>query len=306
MRGDPAHCGYVSLTQGRALPSHFFVRRRVKSGEDLVHQIVNSSTDNSEATQPSADLSGTPHAKARGRRKGQGRSEKVRQLAALSLASKIGYLMLDDILEPEDSKVIAPVKESLATRFFPAGSLVHPTEDSHHSLMILKSGSVEIFRVSPAGHRFPVKTIEAGTIFGEMPLVGQAMLGARAQAAEPSYIVFLEEADVGAVAAASPDITLRMMRKLGVKLIQTHKQHEEAAFQVVTARVASLLLERAGTNNRVTGLTHGDIAETLGVYRETVTNSIAELKRLGLIEVGRMKIQLLDREALVRLSSPLV
>jgi CRP-like cAMP-binding protein len=49
----------------------------------------------------------------------------------------------------------------------------------------------------------------------------------------------------------------------------------------------------------VDGLTHQDIAERLGVYRETATNALNELKAANLISIGRKHITILDRERLI-------
>ena len=48
------------------------------------------------------------------------------------------------------------------------------------------------------------------------------------------------------------------------------------------------------------GLTHQDIAECLGIYRETVTNALNELKAASLISIGRKHVTILDRGQLER------
>ena len=48
----------------------------------------------------------------------------------------------------------------------------------------------------------------------------------------------------------------------------------------------------------MTGLTHQDLAESVGTYRETATQVLNDLKSQGLIEIGRKRIKLLDRETI--------
>jgi len=50
----------------------------------------------------------------------------------------------------------------------------------------------------------------------------------------------------------------------------------------------------------VRGLTYQDIAERLGVYRETDTNALNELRVAGLIEIRRKRIKVIDRRRLER------
>ncbi|MCA1617595.1 MAG: helix-turn-helix domain-containing protein [Acidobacteria bacterium] len=42
------------------------------------------------------------------------------------------------------------------------------------------------------------------------------------------------------------------------------------------------------------------MAEQLGVYRETVTSALNELKTAGIIDIGRKRITITDRQRLER------
>jgi len=64
-----------------------------------------------------------------------------------------------------------------------------------------------------------------------------------------------------------------------------------------------LLLKLSGGRKEVSGYTHQEMADQLGVYRETVTNGIAELKADQLIKVGRKRITLLDVGALRKMET---
>ena len=66
--------------------------------------------------------------------------------------------------------------------------------------------------------------------------------------------------------------------------------------------MAGLLLEIAGAAPSVEGYTHQDIGEQIGAYRESVTNAIHEMKINGFVEVGRMRVTILDKRALRELS----
>ncbi|MCA1635004.1 MAG: helix-turn-helix domain-containing protein [Acidobacteria bacterium] len=67
----------------------------------------------------------------------------------------------------------------------------------------------------------------------------------------------------------------------------------------MAARVAALLLREA-EGDEVVGLSHQDLAERLGVYRETATNALNELKSASIIRIGRKRISIIDRERLRR------
>ena len=63
--------------------------------------------------------------------------------------------------------------------------------DGPEVLFLLKSGKVEMFRRSTDGKRLTLAIVEPGTVFGEMSLIGQRMVGTCATAIEDSVICAL-------------------------------------------------------------------------------------------------------------------
>jgi CRP-like cAMP-binding protein len=260
-----------------------------------------SETMEIEADAPAA--TGSDLAEPKRRRRTKGPSERIRLLAALSLAPKIGYIKISDLIEPEEREAEAWVRDRLPRLIFKAGDAIHPTESREPMLFIVRMGAVNVFRPSTSGRRLLVKRLDAGTLFGEMPQIGQTMLGAHVEAAEPAEIAVVSSQDFDQIAKRAPTIWYNLVRKIGPRLVEAERRHEQAAFQPVTARLASLLLRIAGHGNQVMGYSHQEMADVLGVYRETVTNAIAELKQDGLIRVGRKRITLLDIPGLRKLDS---
>jgi CRP/FNR family transcriptional regulator, cyclic AMP receptor protein len=241
--------------------------------------------------------------KTKKRRRTKGPSQKIRSLAALSLAEKIGYLQITNLIGPDNTELADMVNEQLPKRSFKKGDTIYPTNQKGPVLFLVKSGTVSITRQSAVGHEFDVKTIGPGTVFGEVPALGQTMLGAHAVAAENSKIILINATEFEKLAAESPSFALNMVRQIGPRLVEAERRHEQAAFQPVTSRVASLLTKLANKDHQVVGYTHQEMADLLGVYRETVTNAIAELKGDRLIKVGRKRITILDPDALKRMES---
>jgi len=89
----------------------------------------------------------------------------------------------------------------------------------------------------------------------------------------------------------------------------------DAALKHVPARVASLLLQIAekqvregGVNHPATdaieiNFTHEELAQLLGIHRETISRTLKEFSRLDLIRLGRGRIALLDAKGLLDLSA---
>lgn len=240
--------------------------------------------------------------KTKRKRRTKGPSEKIRSLAALSLANKVGYLKLGDLVG-QNSRAVDSVIDKMPKRNFKAGETVYPSSQKGPVACLVRSGRVNIVRTASTGRDFEVKAVEPGTIFGDMPMLGQSMLGAKAVAAEPAKVTFIGAPEFEKIAHASPAVALNLARQIGPRLVDAERRHEQSAFQPVTSRVASLLLRLAGGGKEVSGYTHQEMADMLGVYRETVTNGIAELKADQMIKVGRKRITMLDMGALRKMET---
>ena len=102
--------------------------------------------------------------------------------------------------------------------------------------------------------------------------------------------------------ASKPQVARRILEAFGRRVLEAERQLEDIAFKGMAARVAALLLREAD-DGEVRGLSHQDIAERLGVYRETATNALNELKAASIIRIGRKHISILDRRRLERVAA---
>lgn len=242
-------------------------------------------------------------AKAPARKKRtKGTSDKIRALAAMSVGRKVGYLTLSDLTGGDNPKIESAINE-LPRKNVKQGDAVSAANSKGGTLYLLKSGRIEVTRTSSSGQTHPVKTLESGTIFGEAPALGQSMFGTTAVAIEASKLIVINPTDFEKLAASSPELAVNVLKKVGSRLVESDRQHEQAAFQSVAGRIAAMLLSNADKQGNVGGQTQQQIAETLGVYRETVTNAIGEMKSDKVISVGRKRITVLDPDRLRKMAA---
>ena len=74
---------------------------------------------------------------------------------------------------------------------------------------------------------------------------------------------------------------------------------ETIARKGLIPRVATLLLEKA-EGGVVVGMTHELLAEQLGLHRESITVTLGQLQKAGMIRIERKKISILQRDRLQR------
>jgi CRP/FNR family transcriptional regulator len=110
--------------------------------------------------------------------------------------------------------------------------------------------------------------------------------------------------DVERLLITKPKVALRIFEVLGRRLRRAETRLEEIARKGIPARLASLLLQLAedADSDTIKGYTHQDLGEQIGTYRETTTQTLNNFKADGLIEIGRKRITILDREGLERIA----
>lgn len=215
---------------------------------------------------------------------------------------KLNYLTSIEIFRDLSSSDLEEMDRQFTMTACEAGKIFYMPDETGEVLFLLKKGRVQLYRLSPEGKKLIVATLGPGAIFGEMSLVGQGMHNTFAEAADGCLLCVMSRSDVERLMQWRPQVALRIVETLGLRLRQMEQQLEDVAFKSIPARLASLLLRLADeseTNSReVSGYTHQDFAEMLGTYRETITQTLNDFRNMGLVRIARKRIILADRVGL--------
>jgi CRP-like cAMP-binding protein len=220
------------------------------------------------------------------------------------MEEKIGYLSDVELFRDLSDRDRTELERMTTLTNVPRGRVFYQPEDVSEVLFLVKQGQVQLYRISPEGKKLVIAALGAGAIFGEMALLGQQMHNAFAEAMEDSVILVMSRADLERLILNKPILGLRMLEITGRRLSDAESRLEDMAFKGIPARLASLLLRLAAERDtdEITGLTHQDLAETIGTYRETATQVLNDMKMAGIIEIGRKRITILDRARLLELA----
>jgi CRP-like cAMP-binding protein len=215
------------------------------------------------------------------------------------LTAKAGYLSTTDVFRDLSPREIDEIDRMTAMSTCQRGKVFYTPGETGEVLFILKRGKVNLYRINPDGKKLVTATIEAGTVFGEMSIIAQGMHDTFAEAAEECTLCVMSRSDIEHLILTKPQVGLRFMELMAGRLRGMEARMENVAFKSVPARLAGSLLELAeGAEPRVTGVSHQDLAEIVGTYRETVTRVLNEFRTEGYIDLGRMNIAILQPEAL--------
>lgn len=216
-----------------------------------------------------------------------------------NLEQKIGYLKTIDIFQDLSKEEMLKMEKSVTMSTCKAGKVFFRPEDTAQVLFILKKGRVQFYKISAEGKKLIVSTIGPETVFGEMSILGQELYNTFAEAVDDCLLCVMSRYDVERLILKTPQVGLRLMKVLSGRLKESETRLEELAFKSITGRLATLLLRLCEDQGSVIkGYTHQDLADMIGTYRETATQTLNAFKSAGFIEIGRKRIKIIDSAGL--------
>ena len=209
--------------------------------------------------------------------------------------TKFTYLSMVDIFQDLDRSELKEIEQATAMTTCAAGKIFYSPNQVGEVMFIVKKGKVQIYRMSSEGRKLVIETLGPGTIFGEMSLIGAGLYDAFAEAMEDSLICIMNRRDIEKLILTKPKIAVRLLDVMGQRLRESEQRLEQTLFHEVPNQLAALLLRLRSENGSDTILTtHEELADHLGVYRETVTTALNGLKREGLISTSRKRVEIDD------------
>lgn len=131
------------------------------------------------------------------------------------------------------------------TRRFSSGELIFSEGDACSGMWVIESGLVKVFKSSSAG-REQVLTIDGpGHTIAELPVFDGGDYPASAQAVQDTTLLFVSRQDFNSLCVAHPQVAMKMLRVVGLRLRGLVSIIEELSFTNVRGRLASLLLRLA-------------------------------------------------------------
>ena len=191
------------------------------------------------------------------------------------------------------------VGESLTVRSFRPGETVCRAEEMASSLFLVASGRVQLYRTTREGRSYVVATLGQGSMFGEDSLLGVEGPDTYAVALEPCTVWTMPRQQALEISSTDAMFGFGLMQAMGQRVMEAENRVEQMAYSTIASRLAGLLLELDGGNPaQVVHATHQELADMLGTWRETISKTLQDFRRRGLVASGRRQLTLLDKEAL--------
>jgi CRP/FNR family transcriptional regulator len=210
-------------------------------------------------------------------------------------------------LNPE---VLELLLDSSRKRNFAKGEFMLQEGDTCPGLFIIRSGSVKLFRTSPAGDEQIMRLVGAGGCFECAPLFDRGPNPVSAQTLETCKTMFIPSASFKSLMDGYPQIALQLVPILAMRLRDFLNTIEDFSFKSVPTRITKLLLqlvERQDEDQQVSlsiPLTQHNLACIVGCSRQVLNGYLQELVREGIIKIENRRIIVLKSKALLELTYP--
>jgi CRP-like cAMP-binding protein len=173
-------------------------------------------------------------------------------------------------------------------------------------IYILISGRVKLFTTAADGKIFIMKFADPGTLLGLAPAVSGLPYEAWAEATQPTQTAFVERNGLVRAMQNHQEVAVEVAMQLGESYCSAIAEMRVMGLaRPASQKLATFLLDwsegcrpfGATTGEQFT-LTHEEIAQRLGISRETVTRLLLAFRKSGLIEWTDGRLVLADRDAL--------
>jgi CRP/FNR family cyclic AMP-dependent transcriptional regulator len=176
-------------------------------------------------------------------------------------------------------------------RHFEKGDIIFQKDDPGQSLFIVETGQVRIYMPGVQGTDLTLAVMGPGEFFGDMSLLDGRSRSASASAITESVLTTIERQDFTALIRARPDSALAILAEIAKRIRETDQMASDLAFLDVSGRLARKLLDLGDSNGVARNggvllnvpLTQEDLANMIGVTRESVNRNLSMFRRLGLI-----------------------
>ncbi len=181
-------------------------------------------------------------------------------------------------------------------------SIITSQGDAADSLYLVKEGNVKITKLTIDGREKIINLLRKGGFFGEVCILMEKERCINARAITDCKLLTLSRENVMTIMEEIPQVAINFINILCSSLVEAEHQIDALLFKNPRETISDQLYElskRYGVHLKDTllidlRLTQQDLADMVGLSRETVSRGIKELRREGIIKDVKGKKYILD------------
>lgn len=198
---------------------------------------------------------------------------------------------------------LATIANMTTHQVFKKGEILINSGDQTDTLFIIHAGQVKLSKLTLQGREQILRILGTGDFFGELAIFDDhSVSNFTAAAAKETAICMLTRAKMQAIMEKNPGIALKLLSEVTKRLAHTENLVQNLATKDPETRIANLILEfcedygiKNGTEVLIQlPLTREEMANYIGVTRETISRKLRVLENEGILTVKGKKITVKD------------
>lgn len=207
------------------------------------------------------------------------------------------------LFEEVDEQQVRQLLAAARRRRFAKGETVFHEGDPGESLHLIDKGFLAVRVTTPGGEVATLRVLRPGQHFGDLAMLSSERRSATVTALDKSETLELPATTIREFSSEHRSFERAMARVIAHQLRNQSQQLLEAMYLPVPRRLARRLAELSDLYDApVVPLTQDDLAGISGTTRQTVNQLLTEWREAGVVELGRGRVTVLDRDRLVRLA----
>jgi len=212
------------------------------------------------------------------------------------------------ILHEQDLKEIT---DMISRRHYKKGQIIFFEGDMSDKLYVINSGKVKIFKYTKEGKEQILYILSEGEFIGDLSLLKKEEFKFNAEALDDVSMCILTKDDFDLILRKNPEIALEILQVVHDRIVKLEDLIQSLSTKDIEARIAGLLLsfikdfgdpKESGIELEMP-ISREDMANYIGVTRETISRKLSSMQDEGIIElVGNKKIIIKKIEELEYLS----
>jgi CRP/FNR family transcriptional regulator len=199
------------------------------------------------------------------------------------------------VLSDEEIERLVPM---LSERRFGPRQLLFATGEPVERVYLVLRGNVKVFQVAENGKEIILDIVGRGGVVGDMAIVEGGERTASAQAIDDTVAASISWEDFSHVMQNSPRLAFAMAELMAGRLAGMQRAFMNLVSKPVSARLADTMLTRQQDGVVRFGLTHQELAQTIGTSRETVTALLSRFVSLGAVVQTGDSYRIVDEDLL--------
>ncbi|KNF09800.1 global nitrogen regulator [Gottschalkia purinilytica] len=216
-------------------------------------------------------------------------------------ASKVSIFSV--LEEPQ----LKEVTDKIDRKIYKKGQMIFFEGDISDKLYLINKGKVKIFKYTKEGKEQILYILSEGEFVGDLSLLKKGEFKFNAEALEDVNMCQLTKDDFDDVLRKNPDMALKVLQVVYERISKLETLIQSLSTKDIESRVSGLLLNfikdfgvPKGNNVELDlPLSREDIANYIGVTRETISRKLNSMQEEGILKlVGNKKIIIQDLEKL--------